>query len=432
MARTKKNGRVYWRNGRAYGDFRDLGGKRERLVPKGESLATDDPDVAAKLASERVKQLTEEKKSRALGITPETEGATLKAYAATHLRKKATEPRKMGSPPVTTVWLSQAQKHLQAAVDFFGAARDLRTIDTADLDGWVEHLRTQDNGRGGTYSETTVLKHLNSLSNLFKRAIAEKKVTGVATNPCREMFSKPSGTNDEEPEYLRAHEAALLLEAARTYRAPTGLVRQGHGGAISPDAYPHMFALLATFLLTGCRKAEVLGLEVDDISFRLKKIFLKPNQWRRLKTKKSKREIPLHPQLEAILREYMAERERTGGLGRLLFPSGRGEREMMISDLRKALDTIGVRAGFPSGYIRLHMLRHTYTAARLQTLDHGRPIAPFTVARELGHSSEDMITDRYGHLHDRLPAGDPEVVEFRVEHHREALKAKLAAMPGEE
>jgi integrase len=36
------------------------------------------------------------------------------------------------------------------------------------------------------------------------------------------------------------------------------------------------------------------------------------------------------------------------------------------------------------------MFRHTHCAARLQTLDRGAPVGPYTVARELGHDSTAM------------------------------------------
>jgi len=77
------------------------------------------------------------------------------------------------------------------------------------------------------------------------------------------------------------------------------------------------------------------------------------------------------------------------------------------------------------------MLRHTYTSARIQTCDPGRPIALYTVARELGHKSTDMLEDRYAHEHDRTEEGGTELVEFRVEHHKKELADRLAAI-GEE
>ena len=59
----------------------------------------------------------------------------------------------------------------------------------------------------------------------------------------------------------------------------------------------------------------------------------------------------------------------------------------------------------------LHTLRHSYTAARLQTIDGGAPVSVHTVMRELGHSTLSLIEQTYGHLLDvrhRSP-----VVEYR-------------------
>lgn len=64
------------------------------------------------------------------------------------------------------------------------------------------------------------------------------------------------------------------------------------------------------------------------------------------------------------------------------------------------------------------MFRHTYRAARLQTLDHGAPVAVDTVRRELGHGSAEMVEKVYGHLGEVRHRA--EVVEHRVEQHQEA------------
>ncbi len=45
-----------------------------------------------------------------------------------------------------------------------------------------------------------------------------------------------------------------------------------------------------------------------------------------------------------------------------------------------------------------HTFRHTYTAARVQTLDHGAPVSVFTVAVELGHRDTGLIEQVYGHV----------------------------------
>lgn len=422
MARRKKRtDRIYTRNqggvSRYYADFRAYaaeGGRREPLTPPGQRRATHDPDVAAKLYADRLTELKRKRQvlqmegeSALQAMVAEEERPPLKAYAALHLRQKARDGE------VTPRWLVQAERHLKAAVAFFGAETDLTSISPKDCTRWTNDLRKMDNGRGGTLSEGSVRKYLNSLSNLFARAVSEEM---VVRNPVSQMYTKPTEER-REARFLEAHEAALLLESARTYRPPAG------------DAFQWMYPVVATFLLTGGRKSEVFGLEVDDVSLAHNKIYFRPNTWRRMKTRGSERSTPLWPQLATILRDYLMERERSGGIkGTLLFPSARVGAERMLSDVRKALDHIGERAGFQRGEIRLHGLRHTYTAARIQTCDSGRPVSLYTVARELGHRSTEMIEARYGHLHDRAQTGCPEVVAFDITPHKERLAERLGVL----
>ena len=116
---------------------------------------------------------------------------------------------------------------------------------------------------------------------------------------------------------------------------------------------------------------------------------------RRLKTLTSHRSVPLWPQAEAILRVYFADKERDGGLGRLLFPSPVSRSEALITDFRKALDVVAGRCGWEKGEIRSKMFRHTYCSARLQTLDGGAPVSPFTVGKDLGHGGTSMVERVY-------------------------------------
>src|SRR5260370_40231286 len=110
----------------------------------------------------------------------------------------------------------------------------------------------------------------------------------------------------------------MLLEAARLHDRTF--------------AYP----LIATFLLTGGRESEVLGLEVRDVSTDRKIITFRPNRWRRLKTPTSFRAVPLWPQLAEILGAYLVQRLPA----RLLFPSFHTGDEAMVTDWRKLLDRI--------------------------------------------------------------------------------------------
>ena len=66
---------------------------------------------------------------------------------------------------------------------------------------------------------------------------------------------------------------------------------------------------------------------------------------------------------------------------RLLFPSYRTGQEAMVTDFRKLLDAVAVRAGWKPGEIRSKMFRHSYCAARLQTLDQGAPVSEYLMPR---------------------------------------------------
>jgi integrase len=82
----------------------------------------------------------------------------------------------------------------------------------------------------------------------------------------------------------------------------------------------------------------------------------------------------------------------------------------MLTDLRGSLSRALRNAGIDKR-VTLHTLRHCYTAARLQTTDNGAPVSVFTVMRELGHRSIDLIETTYGHLLDVRHRGP--VVEYR-------------------
>jgi integrase len=177
------------------------------------------------------------------------------------------------------------------------------------------------------------------------------------------------------------------------------------------------------YMLTGARSAEVLGLQVGDVNLTRGVIYVREHADRRLKTAGSRRVVPLAPQLREILTAYLFANGDAPADDALLFPSSSGS---MISDWRKVLDRVAVRAGFAKGQVRTRAFRHSYASARLQCLDNGQPISLYTVSRELGHGSETMLRERYAHLGQIRYRG--EHVEFRVEQHREALADRLVAL----
>ena len=111
---------------------------------------------------------------------------------------------------------------------------------------------------------------------------------------------------DERPTRIGtgARTSVLQKSPAAGYQIPRCRWRtlRGEQEAVEPiDDARHACVLVALFLLTGCRLREITGLELDDVSFDRRTITIRPNRWRRLKTRTSHRVIPLWPQLEAIL-----------------------------------------------------------------------------------------------------------------------------------
>ncbi len=112
----------------------------------------------------------------------------------------------------------------------------------------------------------------------------------------------------------------------------------------------------------------------------------------------------------------VANRKLAGG--KLLFPSYRTGQEAMLTDVRKMLDAVAVRVDFKEREVNLYDFRHTYCAVRLQTLEHGAPVAAYMVGQELGHGGASLVKRVYGHL--GTVRHRSEAVEYRVAQHAKA------------
>nr|MBA2572505.1 phage integrase SAM-like domain-containing protein [Gemmatimonadota bacterium] len=253
----KRSSRIYLKRGRFYADFRDyadVGGSKEALVALGSRFATQDRAEAERLANAQLQRY--ERLSKAVGhVKGARDLRRFGAYIEHHLALKA------AASPATNQWLESVEVHLDTAKAFFGAGILLDKISVSLVSDYVIHLATLPNGRLLTngkgvamLSPSTQRKYLNSLSNLFRRAISEGFLPPGA-NPVTALLDKPTG-EPEEADWLEADEAALVLYAARIYRP----MREDL-------ALRCVYALVATLLLTGGRLAEVLGLEIGDVNF---------------------------------------------------------------------------------------------------------------------------------------------------------------------
>lgn len=476
----KRTARLYWREQggrrRAYGDFRDLGGGREALVADGERLATTDPVIAEALIAKRLGELQESRRDRVLlGVRRR---ATLEPYAAEHLVKKAQSGR------VSRDHLESLEDQMRAAVEYFGD-RELSTIFVEDIQGYATWLASRPNGRGGTLSTTTQRHYLDALSNLFRRAQGEgiirtlnpvealmdkpvpqrgeapwlevweasllleaarlyptERRTSTAGERLGAAIAEGWGADGMERFVARMREAGMLAsaESLRAYvageRIPTRVYLEAAARVleISPDRLvkprgwnngeqavaKEFYPLVATFLLLGGRQAEVLGLELGDVDVKRGIVRIRPTERRRVKTRSSWRTVPLWPQLREILEPHLQRRREAGAGERdLVFASWRTGG--MLTDIRKPLDQVARAAGWRPGDIRTKMFRHTYCAARLQTIDRGYPVSAYTVAKELGHGGDNLVKQVYGHLGQIRHRS--ECVEYRVEQQRDEIPA---------
>jgi integrase len=419
---------------RYYADFRDyedVGGAQEALRAAGSAAATSDFAEACLLAAARLEQLEHLRNQLPRVAAGER---TFDGLVPIHLTQK--------SKVMTAGWIGTTQGYLERAAAFFGPNHDLGLITPADVTDYRSYLMGLPNGRGGTLSNGSVNKHLFALSNLFLRA-RERRL--LQNNPVADVMEKLPDNSVPTP-WLEADEMVEILRYAfETYGRGTGY-----------RAIPH-FPFVAGYALLGLREAELTGLRCCEVNLTTGMVDVRPNHWRRLKTKKSQRVLRIPKQLLELWREYAAS--EAAPTGDLFFPSAclRAGREIMITDLRKALDKMPMperlrrrmtdveierererrrklivrwtpgrtgpkpketveelQAPFEPTLIpplRTKMLRHTWCAARLQNVDRGQPISPWTVAQEMGHVNTDMVNMIYGHYANVVHRG--EEVAFR-------------------
>ena len=141
----RRTPRVYWREvggvQRAYGDFRDFAdvlprtakghpkGARRGLIPPGAKQPTTDPDVAAELAAQHVRELEDRRRRKVLLGVSET--TALGPFVEYHVRERA-------GAQLSDFWTDQTARMLGIALDFFGHRRDINSITVQDVQGLPE------------------------------------------------------------------------------------------------------------------------------------------------------------------------------------------------------------------------------------------------------------------------------------------------------
>lgn len=241
-------------------------------------------------------------------------------------------------------------------------------------------------------TRNTMGKRLGLLANFFER-ITEWGWTDV---PSRiPVFASDKPIPDERlPRFIDDGAAAKLLIATRS----------------DPDLFTR---LSVEFLArTAMRVGELLDLTVDAV------VQIGSAYWLRVPLGKlhNDRYIPLHPQLKALLDEWIAQRPETLRSPYMFIEQGRRIRRSRVA---MALAKVATAAGI--GHVTPHQLRHTLAT---QAINRGMSLE--ALAALLGHKTLSM-TLVYARIADRTVADEYFAVSEKVE----ALYDKASILPAE-
>ncbi len=217
-------------------------------------------------------------------------------------------------------------------------------------------------------SRKTVVNVLGTLSSILKKA---KEWGYVCELVQFDKLVLPEASIGTVARFFNAEDARRIIDTA-------------------PEPYSAMFAVLA---MTGLRTGELLGLQVDDLDFERRVIFIRRSSWygriQTLKSKASKGVLPMPEPLAVMLKSYLETWKPNPG--RLLFANQIGRpmsaNKVVQRKLWPILDALKIpRCG-------LHAFRHTHASLLVEGG------APVSVAQaQLRHADPRITLGIYSHV----------------------------------
>ena len=251
----------------------------------------------------------------------------------------------------------------QHILPYLGGCR-LRDISPMQIQAVMARLADKSNSL-----QSKALIHLRSI---FKAA---EENGLVAKSPVSAML-KAGGKKTPEKIALTPQESQALLERVENHRART---------------------FLLTALHTGMRRGEILALKWEDVDFDNKVIHVRRNavlgRYKttisdELKTKASKRDVPLSEELEAWLE---ARKQNTHSQ----YVISMQNHQPLTKSSYKSMWRL-IERELPGGHVTAHILRHTYVTRLFEA---GLDIKEIQYLA--GHSTMDMTLRVYTH-YDRV------------------------------
>ena len=284
--------------------------------------------------------------------------------------------------------------------------------------------------RSGERSERTLEHYRYHLDRHLLPAFGRRRLQGLTTDDCARLIASLRGKGLSPKTVAGAlvplgrvfalalrrgylHDNPLRrLEASerpRPQRSEQRVLTHDEIGKLLAASLRSYRPLLATALYTGMRLQELLGLTWADVDFEAGLVRVRfqlsraridsPARRVRLKTNAAVRDIPLLPQLGALLKRHKLA-SRYSGERDYVFTTGRGTplgwRNVERRGLRRAADRAGLnRESEPP--LRVHDLRHTFASHLVVDLR----LDVAQVSRILGHARPSITLDAYTHLFDQ-------------------------------
>jgi len=256
---------------------------------------------------------------------------------------------------------------LQKFVEFL-ESRNIESIAEVardDIRAFITEMKC--NGIKKPNSAVTRARKLSSIKSFYKYLV---RYGFLEANPAADIETPK--LPHKEPNYLTPEEYEALIAAVRRAATPFYLARD--------------LAIVITFLNTGVRLSELVGLTLNSINLESSNAFIK------VRGKGDKeRTIPLNDNVAATLRKYIEKRPEVE------------TNSLYISRLGKGLCTRSVyhlikrylkEAGIKKEQVGVHSLRHTFSASLLS-----QGVNLFSIQKLLGHSKLET-TSRYLHIND--------------------------------
>jgi integrase len=413
QAKPFLNKNRYWGN---FERFAAVGGKREPLIPKGHTVATDNPAVAQRLFDERWAKLERALDQHQNGlpvVVANPRGVTLVDYAVRYLSRLGAKRDTKGNPVHPQRGLDRRKRSITACLETptMRRVQFFSRLEPEYLEAMILELGERRKENGERLKASTVRSYAMDFSAMLTAAVRDRLLTtnALPTSETLPQLAERSALDDGL--YLMRDELRLLLE-----------------NVLPSQQVPYAQALAMTLAYTGMRKEEAMTLRVQDINFLTKEIRVNDG-----KTEAARRKVPLWPKLAAILEPLVHDRPENA----LVFPSVVAtqrvthDKEQPIDAIDGTLAAAARLAGIRKN-VTHHTLRHSYVSARLQmqhrtvtgTLVH---VDLRLVVHEIGHADEEMIDRVYGHrTRKRVDQVELDYGEVLPDHEEAKRRAKAA------